>query len=40
MLPHAIGAEGRPCEVLIVFDLDARRATSPTKVPDQRSCYR
>ena len=25
MLPHAIGAEGGPCEVLIVFDRDARR---------------
>ncbi|MCA1222788.1 helix-turn-helix domain-containing protein [Streptomyces sp. 8L] len=25
MLPHAIGAEGGPCEVLGVFDRDARR---------------
>ena len=25
MLPHAIGAEGRPCEILVIFDRDARR---------------
>ena len=25
MLPHALGAEGGPCEVLIIFDRDARR---------------
>ncbi|MET7281133.1 XRE family transcriptional regulator [Kribbella sp. NPDC005582] len=25
MLPHAIGAEGRPCEILGIFDRDARR---------------
>jgi transcriptional regulator with XRE-family HTH domain len=25
MLPHAIGAEGGPCEVLGIFDRDARR---------------
>ncbi|NAS26578.1 helix-turn-helix domain-containing protein [Herbidospora sp. NEAU-GS84] len=25
MMPHAIGAEGRPCEVMFVFDRDARR---------------
>lgn len=25
MLPHAIGAEGRPCDVLGIFDRDARR---------------
>ncbi|MCY0951146.1 XRE family transcriptional regulator [Streptomyces sp. H27-S2] len=25
MLPHAIGAEGGPCEILGVFDRDARR---------------
>jgi transcriptional regulator with XRE-family HTH domain len=29
MLPHAIGAESRPCEVLIVFDRDARRGHQP-----------
>ncbi len=26
MLPHAIGAEGRPCEILGIFDRDARRS--------------
>ncbi len=25
MLPHAIGAEGGPCEILAIFDRDARR---------------
>jgi transcriptional regulator with XRE-family HTH domain len=25
MLPHAIGAEGGPCEILCIFDRDARR---------------
>lgn len=25
MLPHAIGAEGGPCEIIGVFDRDARR---------------
>jgi len=25
MIPHAIGAEGRPCEILGIFDRDARR---------------
>lgn len=25
MLPHAIGAEGRPCEIMGIFDRDARR---------------
>ncbi|OXM60422.1 MULTISPECIES: helix-turn-helix transcriptional regulator [Amycolatopsis] len=25
MTPHAIGAEGRPCEVLFIYDRDARR---------------
>jgi hypothetical protein len=29
MLPHAIGAERRPCEILIVFDRDARRGHQP-----------
>jgi len=29
MLPHAIGAEGRPCEVLMIFDRDARRGHRP-----------
>ena len=25
MMPHAIGAEGRPCEIMGIFDRDARR---------------
>lgn len=25
MLPHALGADGRPCEVVMVFDREARR---------------
>jgi transcriptional regulator with XRE-family HTH domain len=25
MMPHALGAEGGPCEILFVFDRDARR---------------
>ena len=29
MPPHAIGAEGRPCGILIVFDRDARRGHQP-----------
>lgn len=29
MLPHALGAEGGPCEVLIIFDRDARRGHQP-----------
>ncbi|MEV4570226.1 helix-turn-helix domain-containing protein [Nonomuraea sp. NPDC049419] len=29
MLPHAIGAEGRPCEILGIFDRDARRGHRP-----------
>jgi transcriptional regulator with XRE-family HTH domain len=29
MLPHAIGADGRPCEILIIFDRDARRGHQP-----------
>ncbi len=29
MLPHAIGAEGRPCEILGIFDRDARRGHQP-----------
>jgi mannose-6-phosphate isomerase-like protein (cupin superfamily) len=42
MLPHAIGAEGGPCEIIGIFDRDARRghqrgddATKPgTPAPD------
>ena len=29
MLPHAIGVEGGPGEVLIIFDRDARRGHQP-----------
>ena len=25
MLPHAVGADGRPCEILGIFDRDAHR---------------
>lgn len=31
MLPHAIGAEGGPCEILGIFDRDARRGHRPAK---------
>jgi transcriptional regulator with XRE-family HTH domain len=31
MLPHAIGAEGGPCEILNIFDRDARRGHQPEK---------
>ncbi|WP_162463929.1 MULTISPECIES: helix-turn-helix domain-containing protein [unclassified Mycolicibacterium] len=31
MLPHAIGAEGGPCEILGIFDRDARRAHQSDK---------
>ncbi|XRQ08626.1 helix-turn-helix domain-containing protein [Actinomadura welshii] len=30
MMPHAIGAEGGPCEVMFVFDRDARRGHRDT----------
>ncbi|KIH98479.1 hypothetical protein LP52_12860 [Streptomonospora alba] len=30
MLPHAIGAEGGPCEVMFIFDRDARRGHRET----------
>jgi transcriptional regulator with XRE-family HTH domain len=29
MLPHAIGADGGPCEILLIFDRDARRGHQP-----------
>ncbi|WP_329042790.1 helix-turn-helix transcriptional regulator [Streptomyces sp. NBC_00178] len=29
MLPHAIGADGGPCEILGIFDRDARRGHRP-----------
>lgn len=25
MMPHAIGAEGRPCDIMFIYDRDARR---------------
>jgi DNA-binding Xre family transcriptional regulator len=34
MMPHAIGAEGRPCEIMFIFDRDARRGHRETD--DQR----
>jgi mannose-6-phosphate isomerase-like protein (cupin superfamily) len=34
MLPHAMGAEGGPCEVMFIFDRDARRGHRETD--DQR----
>jgi transcriptional regulator with XRE-family HTH domain len=34
MMPHAIGAEGGPCEVMFIFDRDARRGHRETD--DQR----
>lgn len=37
MLPHAIGAEGRPCEILGIFDRDARRGhRTDEKPPGER----
>jgi hypothetical protein len=30
MLPHAIGTEGGPCEILGIFDRDARRSHQRT----------
>ncbi|WP_318206325.1 MULTISPECIES: XRE family transcriptional regulator [unclassified Streptomyces] len=33
MLPHAIGAEGGPCEILGIFDRDARRGHRTEKDP-------
>jgi mannose-6-phosphate isomerase-like protein (cupin superfamily) len=29
MLPHVIGVEGGPCEILVIFDRDARRGHQP-----------
>jgi transcriptional regulator with XRE-family HTH domain len=38
MLPHAIGAEGGPCEVLCIFDRDARRVhQTEDEKPDIKS---
>lgn len=34
MMPHAIGAEGGPCEIMFIFDRDARRGHRETD--DQR----
>jgi transcriptional regulator with XRE-family HTH domain len=37
MLPHAIGAEGRPCEILGIFDRDARRGhQADGEAPEER----
>lgn len=33
MVPHAIGAEGGPCEVLGIFDRDARRSHQRAEAP-------
>ncbi|GHJ42910.1 transcriptional regulator [Catellatospora sp. TT07R-123] len=33
MLPHAIGAEGGPCEILGIFDRDARRSHQRADAP-------
>ncbi|MBB5781745.1 XRE family transcriptional regulator [Nonomuraea jabiensis] len=30
MMPHAIGAEGGPCEIMGIFDRDARRGHQPS----------
>ena len=37
MLPHAIGAEGGPCEVLGIFDRDARRSHQRNEGTDDAS---
>ncbi|WP_405560807.1 helix-turn-helix domain-containing protein [Streptomyces sp. NBC_01180] len=41
MIPHAIGAEGGPCELLGIFDRDARRShqrnDDSTAAPDSKS---
>ncbi len=37
MLPHAIGAEGGPCEVLGIFDRDARRGHQRDEGTDDAS---
>jgi transcriptional regulator with XRE-family HTH domain len=37
MLPHAIGAEGGPCEILGIFDRDARRGHQRSESNDQAS---
>ncbi|MEU5977852.1 helix-turn-helix transcriptional regulator [Streptomyces sp. NPDC047315] len=34
MLPHAIGAEGGPCEILGIFDRDARRGHQRDRTAD------
>ena len=34
MMPHAIGAEGGPCEILGIFDRDARRSHQRDEVGD------
>jgi len=37
MMPHAIGTEGGPCEILGIFDRDARAATSATTATATRA---
>ncbi|WP_369371680.1 helix-turn-helix domain-containing protein [Promicromonospora sp. Populi] len=37
MLPHAIGAEGGPCETLAIFDRDARRGHQRDAAPAKPS---
>lgn len=37
MLPHAIGADGRPCEILGIFDRDARRGHQRGEDPTKTS---
>ncbi|MFB7758288.1 helix-turn-helix domain-containing protein, partial [Streptomyces sp. NPDC056121] len=37
MLPHAIGAEGGPCEILGIFDRDARRGHQRDSDSDGKS---
>ncbi|GAB2680158.1 helix-turn-helix domain-containing protein [Nocardia goodfellowii] len=38
MLPHAIGAEGGPCEILGIFDRDARRGHQRDGQDDESPC--
>ncbi|MET9230094.1 helix-turn-helix transcriptional regulator [Lentzea sp. NPDC003310] len=37
MMPHAIGAEGRPCDVLFIYDRDARRGHREADEPETTS---
>jgi transcriptional regulator with XRE-family HTH domain len=44
MMPHAIGAEGGPCEIMGIFDRDARRGhqrdAAPADCDDAQDCER